>query len=313
MAILVGTASWTDKTLVESGLFYPPEAKSAEARLRFYASRFPMVEVDSSYYAIPQPSTSQLWVERTPPGFVFNIKAFRLFTGHQTSPTVLHQDIREALPASANKMLYYRDLPPDILDELWRRYKEALEPLRAASKLTAVHFQFAPWIISNRDGHAHVRECADRMAGTQLAVEFRNLSWFDEAHQAATLEFERKLGVAHVVVDGPQGFSNCVPSIWAVSSPKLAVVRLHGRNAATWNIKGATVASDRFNYDYPEHELEQLIPSIRELERRAELVQVIFNNNYQDQGQRNAATLMRLLGDAPRVSPAVSRGDLLGD
>ena len=152
-----------------------------------------------------------------------------------------------------------------------------------------MHFQFAPWIISNRDGQAHVRECVDRLAATQLAVDFRNLTWFDEAHQAAMLEFERELGVAHVVVDGPHGFSNCVPSIWAISSTKLAVVRLHGRNAATWNLKGATVASDRFNYDYPEQELEQLIPSIRELERRAELVQVIFNNNYQDQGQRNSA------------------------
>lgn len=168
MTILVGTASWTDKTLIDSGLFYPPEVKSAEARLRFYASRFPMVEVDSSYYAIPSASTSQLWVERTPADFVFNIKAFRLFTGHQTSPTVLHKDIREALPATAKKNLYYRDLPADIQDELWRRYKEALEPLRAAGKLAAAHFQFAPWLINNRDGQAHVQECVDRMAGTQL-------------------------------------------------------------------------------------------------------------------------------------------------
>ncbi|WP_198141059.1 DUF72 domain-containing protein [Polaromonas sp. JS666] len=103
------------------------------------------------------------------------------------------------------------------------------------------------------------------------------------------------VGVAHVVVDGPQGFSNCVPPVWAIASTKLAVVGLHGRNAETWNIKGATVASDRFNYDYPEHELQQLVPGIRDLDRKAELVQVIFNNNYQDQGQRNAATLMNRL------------------
>lgn len=205
MAILVGTASWTDKTLVDSGLFYPPEAKSAEARLRYYANRFPMVEVDSSYYAIPAPSTAQLWVERTAPGFVFNIKAFRLITGHQTSPTVLRKGIREALPRAMKTMLYYRDLPLDVLDELWRRFKEALAPLRAAGKLTAVQFQFAPWLIRNRDGMAHVRECVDRMAAAQLAVEFRNMTWLDEAHQATTLDFERQLGVAHVVVDGAPG------------------------------------------------------------------------------------------------------------
>ena len=295
MAILVGTASWTDKTLVDSGLFYPPEAKSAEARLRYYASRFPMVEVDSSYYAMPSAATSELWVERTPADFVFNVKAFRLFTGHQTSPTVLHKDLREALPASSKKMLYYRDLPPELIDELWRRFKEALEPLRAAGKLTAVHFQFAPWLVSNRDGHAHVRECAERMDGLRCAIEFRNKSWFDAAHRAGTLEFERELGAAHVVVDSPQGFANSVPPVWDITSTQLAVVRLHGRNAATWNVKGATAASDRFNYDYSDAELQQLVPEILSLERRAELVQIIFNNNYEDQGQRNAATLMNML------------------
>lgn len=295
MAILVGTASWTDKTLVDSGLFYPPEAKTAEARLRFYANRFPMVEVDSSYYAMPSAATSQLCVERTPADFVFNVKAFRLFTGHQTSPTVLHKDIREVLPPSSKKMLYYRDVPAEIIDELWRWFKEALEPLRAARKLTAVHFQFAPWMINNRDGRAHVRECAERMADVQLAIEFRNKSWLDPAHQASTLEFERELGAAHVVVDSPQGFSNSVPPVWNITSTRLAVVRLHGRNSTTWNVKSATAASDRFNYDYPENELQQLVPEILSLERRAELVQVIFNNNFEDQGQRNAATLMNML------------------
>mgnify|MGYP000550048598 CR=1 FL=1 len=98
MKILVGTASWTDKSLIDSGKFYPPEAKSPEARLRHYASLFPMVEVDSSYYAMPSASTAQLWAERTPADFVFNVKSFRLFTGHATQPKVLHSDIRTALP-----------------------------------------------------------------------------------------------------------------------------------------------------------------------------------------------------------------------
>src|SRR5690349_18044799 len=88
--VLVGTASWTDKTLIACGRFYPKEASSAEARLRYYASQFPIVEVDSSYYAMPAPATAQLWAERTPDTFTMNVKAFRLFTGHHTSPTVLH-------------------------------------------------------------------------------------------------------------------------------------------------------------------------------------------------------------------------------
>src|SRR5213596_4170745 len=97
MPILVGTASWTDKTLIACGRFYPKDAKSAEARLRYYASQFNLVEVDSSYYAMPAPATAELWAERTPAGFVMNVKAFRLFTGHQTEPKVLHSDIQHAL------------------------------------------------------------------------------------------------------------------------------------------------------------------------------------------------------------------------
>lgn len=157
MRILVGTASWTDKSLIACKRFYPPDAKTAEARLRFYASRFPMVEVDSSYYAMPSPANSQLWAERTPPDFVFNIKAFRLFTGHQTSPTVLHKDLQNALPPMSRSVFYYRDLPSQLIDALWRRFIEALAPLQQAGKLKAVHFQFAPWVVCNRAGHAHVR------------------------------------------------------------------------------------------------------------------------------------------------------------
>ncbi|MDB5730806.1 MAG: hypothetical protein JWQ03_701 [Variovorax sp.] len=299
MSILIGTASWTDKTLVESGTFYPPEARSAEARLRYYASQFPMVEVDSSYYAIPSATNAQLWAERTPADFIFNVKAFRLFTGHPTSPTVLHKDLREALPASSKKLLYQRDIPPDILDELWRRFIQALAPLRNAGKLAAVHFQFAPWILRNRDGHAFVQECVERMADHLLAVEFRNKTWFDAEHTASTLEFERELGVAHVVVDGPQGFANSVPPVWDITSTRLAVVRLHGRNHETWNIKGAA-ASERFNYDYSDDELASLVPDLRTLERRVEMLQVIFNNNNGDQGQRNARTLMAQLLEGTR-------------
>ena len=295
MPILVGTASWTDKTLLDCGRFYPKGAATAEARLRYYASQFPLVEVDSSYYAMPAPATAQLWAERTPSGFVMNVKAFRLFTGHQTSPTVLHKDIRAALPASSKANLYYRDVPAEIIDELWRRFIEALAPLRAAGRLGLVHFQFPPWVVRNAAGHAHVSECVRRMAGHVLSVEFRHQSWFEGAHAASTLAFERELGVVHTVVDGPRGFANSVPPIWETTHPAYALLRLHGRNTETWNIKGATVASDRFNYDYGEGELSELAAKITELALRAAATHVVFNNNMEDQGQRNAALLMRLL------------------
>ena len=296
MTIRVGTASWTDKTLIACGRFYPPEAKSAEARLRFYASRFPLVEVDSSYYAMPAPATAQLWAERTPNGFVMNVKAFRLFTGHQTSPTVLHKDIRAALPASTKASLYYRDLPAEIVDELWRRFIEALAPLRAAGRLGLVHFQFAPWLLRDAAAHAHVRQCVERMAGHTLSVEFRQRSWFDGEHAtASTLAFERELGVAHTVVDGPQGFANSVPAVWETTHPKVALVRLHGRNADSWNLKGARDSSERFNYDYSDAELAALARQVKRLAAQAATTHVVFNNNMEDQGQRNAAALAQFL------------------
>lgn len=299
MPILVGTASWTDKSLIGCGRFYPKEASSAEARLRYYATQFPMVEVDSSYYAMPSATNAQLWAERTPADFVFNVKAFRLFTGHQTSPTVLPKDIQLALAAvpalSAKKVFYYREVPSEIREELWRRLRDALAPLQHAGKLKAVHFQYAPWVLRNREGHAHVTHCVQMMHGHTVAVEFRNRTWFDAAHAAQTLAFERELGVVHVVVDGPQGFSNSVPAVWEVTHPDRAIVRLHGRNSETWNQKGLTAASDRFNYDYSEKELAALASDILHLATKVGAVQAVFNNNHEDQGQRNARTLMRLL------------------
>ena len=293
--ILVGTASWTDKTLIDCGRFYPPDCRSAEARLRYYATQFPLVEVDSSYYGIPAPASSQLWAQRSPTGFVFNVKAFRLFTGHQTDPVVLHKDLRQALGPTAPRVLYYRDTPAPIRDELWHRFIEALAPLQHAGKLGAVHFQFAPWLVRNRDGMAHVRHCIERMAGHRIAVEFRNKTWFDGEHLARTLAFERELGVVHTIVDAPQGFASSVPCVWEVTNPDLAIVRLHGRNAATWNIKGAPSASSRFDYQYSGEELAALVPPLRRLAGLARHVHVIFNTNYQDQGQVGARMMRELL------------------
>ena len=158
-----------------------------------------------------------------------------------------------------------------------------------------MHFQFAPWVINDRDGIAHIIECVDRMADHHLTVEFRNQIWFDDAHRAKTLEFQRGLGVSHTIVDAPQLTHNSVPAVWEVTNPMLALVRLHGRNHGTWNIKGAKSASDRFNYDYTPAELADLVPHLKAMERQVKLLQVVFNNNYEDQGQRNGQALMRLL------------------
>jgi uncharacterized protein YecE (DUF72 family) len=140
------------------------------------------------------------------------------------------------------------------------------------------------------------------MSGHMLSVEFRHRTWFDGEHQQDTLAFERELGVVHTIVDEPQGFTNSVPAIWEATHPSYALVRLHGRNAATWNVKGATTASDRFNYDYSDVELGDIAASIRRMLPPLLQTHVIFNNNMDDQGQRNARTLMAKLDMGQRIT-----------
>lgn len=293
----VGTCSWIDPSLIKAGTFYPRGCGTSDKRLRYYASQFSMVEVDSSYFAMPQAPNSTLWVERTPPGFVFNIKAFRLFTGHQTPLQAFPQDIQKVLPPlpGRKKHYYHADVPESIRDELWRRFIEAIAPLKDAGKLRAVHFQFAPWATAGSEWQSHVEHCVQRMSGHLLAVEFRNASWFGGGRVERTLAWERELGVAHVVVDEPQGVGNYVQGVWEVTRPELAVVRLHGRNAQTWDAKGLGASSERFNYEYADHELADLAAKIDSLVDRAFEVQALVNVNFEDQGVRAARRLHALL------------------
>jgi uncharacterized protein YecE (DUF72 family) len=292
--ILVGTASWTDKSLIKCGRYYPADVKTAEERLRFYAAEFPLVEVDSSYYAIPGEQTARLWVERTPADFVFDVKAFRLFTQHQTAPQVLPKYISESLPVK-KKTVYYKDMPEELLGALWNEFRNTLLPLQQAGKLGLVLFQFPPWFLANKASLAHIEECVERMRGFTLAVEFRNATWFYERTRERTFAFEREHGIAHVVVDEPQGFSSSIPAVWEVTHPDVAVVRLHGRNRDTWEKRGLAAASERFNYLYREAELSELAAPIKALARRTEKVHVLLNTNHEDQGQVNARNLRKLI------------------
>jgi len=239
---------------------------------------------------------AELWAQRTPESFVFDIKAFRIFTQHQTPPQVLPPDIREVLgPPAQKKNVYYGDFPPELMEEMWRRFKLALEPLRQAGKLGAVLFQFPPWFYYRRSNLQHIAHCAQILDGYQIAVEFRNRTWFEGKHRDEVLDFEREHSLAHVVVDEPQGFSSSIPSVWEVTSPDLAIFRLHGRNAATWNKKGLTASSERFDYEYHDGELREFIQPVRHLAQQARRVHVVFNNNLRDQGIRGAKLFTTLV------------------
>jgi uncharacterized protein YecE (DUF72 family) len=293
--VRVGLCSWSDPSLIKSKAFYPRGTGTPEGRLRFYAQSFSVVEVDSSFYAMPEPANSAKWVQRTPANFRFNIKAFRLLTGHQTSARVFPPDIAAVLPPiePGKRNHYLADLPADIANEIWRRFVLAVEPLKAAGKLLAVHFQFAPWVSNTKAWRSHVEDCVQRMAGHQVAIEFRNATWFGERRAEDTLAWLREMRVVHTIVDEPQGVGNYAQGIWEVTHPDLAVVRLHGRNAESWNAKGLTASSDRFNYEYTEAELDELSGQVDRIADKAFNVVVLLNVNYQDQGVRAAQAIER--------------------
>lgn len=293
--ILIGTASWTDPSLIASGRFYPPEATTAEARLQHYASAFPLVEVDSSYYGLPSQRNSALWVERTPEGFTFDIKAFSAFTQHPTRPAALPRDLRDELPAGLQEQrsLYYADLPAAVQDALWERFAEALLPLDSAGKLGVVLFQYPPWFMPGRASFALLDQLNDRLPQYTPAVEFRNPLWLDNHHIERTLSFLSERGLPYVCVDEPQGTRASVPPIVA-STARTSVVRFHGRNRDAWARRGASVA-DKYDWLYSEAELREWIPPIRRLAGESESVHILMNNCREDKAVVNAKQLALML------------------
>lgn len=295
--ILVGTAGWTDPTLTAPGVFYPDDADDAEGRLRYYASRFPMVEVDSSYYAIPRPDVAAAWVRRTPGDFVFNLKAFALMTGQPTEVKRLPKDLREALPeeAASKKRIYAKDLPPELRDEVWARFRDAVEPLRAAGKLGAVLLQYPRWFTPTRANADAILDAKRRLHGLTCAVEFRNRRWLAPDSAERTMLFLEEHRLPFVMVDEPQGMESSVPPVVAVTSPDLAIVRFHGRRAETWETPNVSV-TERFRYLYDHDELAEWVPKIEEAAATTRRVQAVFNNCYGNYGTTNALELAGMLG-----------------
>lgn len=294
--ILAGTASWTDPTMLAPGVFYPAEAKTPEARLRFYGSLYPIVEVDATYYAITAEPVARAWANRTPPGFTFDVKAHALMTGHPTEVRRLPAAVRELLPpeAAAKPRVYPRDLPEEALALVFELFSGSIEPLRDAGKLGAVLLQFPPWFYPSFGSFDAILEARARLAGLPVSVEFRHGSWFNEKNRDRTLAFLHEHAIPYVVVDEPQGFRSSVPTVLEVTSPDLAIVRFHGRNAATWEAKGLS-ASQRFNYLYGEEELAERVTDVRQLAREAKEVHLIFNNCYANYGTTNARQIAELL------------------
>jgi uncharacterized protein YecE (DUF72 family) len=289
--ILIGISSWTEKTLVDSGRFYPDSAKTSEARLKFYASQFPIVEVDSSYYAIPPEKMAGKWVERTPPGFVFDVKAFRVFTHHPTMMEMLPPEIRLQIPSQLRlkRSLYYRDLPKEITDQLWQLFEKSLLPLDNAGKLGVVLFQFPPWFMPSHENLSYLASCQEHLPRYRIAVEFRHYSWVNEKNLDRTFSFLKSNRLIYVCVDEPQGFRSSLPPVAEVTAD-IGIVRFHGRNTKAWD-KPSNAASGRFNYLYSESELKEWVPRIKDMASRTMKMHVFFNNCFDVKPVINARTM----------------------
>ncbi len=304
--ILLGTASWTDKTLLASG-WYPEEASDPAQRLAYYAAQFPLVEVDSTYYTPPNERNSSLWAERTPAGFVFDVKAYSLLTQHPTRVASLYKDLR---PETAKKNIYLKDLEPAVVDEVWERFLRALGPLHDADRLGSLLFQFPPWFgISRRNKH-YLLECKERCAPYRMCVELRNTSWVSEENREETLDFLTSYGLPYVVVDMPQGYPSSIPPTVAATADS-AVVRFHG-HSDKWESKDIY---ERFGYLYAEQELREWAPRIEQLaEQVAGDVHVLTNNCYRDYAQVTARQLAQQLpatrrrAGGPAAEPVAPRG-----
>jgi uncharacterized protein YecE (DUF72 family) len=294
--ILVGTCSWTDKTLTRDTDWYPKRTMPAAERLAYYASRFSIAEADSTYYFPPSPDLTRGWAERTPDDFTMNVKAYSLLTGHPTRPESLWPDMREAIqPEFAGKRnVYGSHLEEGAIEEAWTRFEWALRPLLDAGKLGAVLLQYPEWFTSKMANREELAAIRDRWPDLPVCVEFRSPTWLAPGDRDRTLGLLRDHHLALVVVDAPTASKLHV--VTEVTTPDLAVVRFHGRNDGTWKQPG-TSAAERFKYLYSGAELRPWATRLRSLADQAGQVHALMNNCYQDYGVRNAGDLAALLGE----------------
>lgn len=293
--VLIGISAWSDTGLLKSG-FYPSEVKTPAERLKYYTSQFEVGEIDSTYHSFATAKNIATWLDNTPEGFAFNLKAFSLFTGHPTPRQSLPRRFREKygewIPNKAS--LYTHHLPEEAIADLWQGFALTAATLLSVRRLGVAFFQFPPWFHPSPQNYEYVASCRRRLPDLPLAVEFRVGSWLDDEHRVETLDLLRRHELSLVCVDEPQGLKSSVPPVDEVTAP-LAIVRFHGRNASAWESKEGS-GDGRYDYLYTSDELMEWVPRIREMQARSEVVHLIFKNKHADYPVRNALQMKELLG-----------------
>ena len=299
----VGTCSWADRTMIEA--WYPRDVATPVARLRYYASHFDTVEADAPFYAIPDRRVAENWAKRTPPGFVFHVKAYGMMTQHSVDERALHPELRE-YPHTVERGRVKRP-SPEMIDLAFDLFLEALEPLEEAGKLGGILMQFPPFFTALddailEDNLAYLEYARGKLGKRRMLVEFRHPSWVDEKHVRDTMEFLEQRDMAYVAVDAPQFPTRTTMPPFVAATSGVGYVRLHGRNRETYFARNVS-AADRFDYLYSTAELEEWAPRVQGLAETTDVTYVMFNNCKYDYAPRNARELAGILGDL--VDPVV--------
>jgi uncharacterized protein YecE (DUF72 family) len=294
--IVVGTSSWADPGFVSQ---WYPHGMPARERLPWYAQRFEWVELNSSFYAIPERATVGRWAEVTPDGFRFDVKVHRALSRHAATLDSLPPDLREGVELNQRGRVR---LTPELERALAKRLVEEVAPLVVAGKLGAFLLQLTPAFAPGRHELGELDGLVEALAPHRLAIELRHRGWVREERLEDTLRWFSEQDAAFVCVDAPPGdHVPIMPPLDAVTRDDLAYLRLHGRNTDGY-LTGKTVA-ERFGWRYGDDELEQVAERVRGLAEQAAEVHVAFNNNRDDDAPTAAQRFRALLGQDPGPAP----------
>ena len=277
MPLRVGTSGWNYPSGrgTWNGIFYPlaEDRQRGFDELSFYAERFNVVEVNSTFYGQPRPTVTLGWARRTPGDFEFAVKLYQKFThpGMTTDATAVS--------------------PADV-----DAFKGGIDPLAAAGKLGPILAQFPASFHHSPEAVAYLDWLLRTFANYSVAVELRHASWSDAAAETRAL-----LGAGHaawVQIDEPK-FDSSIRQDFLVESD-LFYLRLHGRNAAQWWEHDH--AEDRYNYHYSAQELAAIASKVRQAQQAAKKAYLLLNNHFSAQSVANATTLKKML-DEPVAAP----------
>ena len=291
--IRIGTASWTDPGFVQD--WYPAKLPSSQ-RLRWYAERFNYVEVNATFYSIPEARTIERWCKETPNDFLFDIKLPKLLSRHAMEAKFLPPDLRSAL-ADKNGRVPLNGESEELVS---RRLLRELEPLFRANKFGVFLLQLSPSFRPKTHELGELDSLQKALAPHSFVVELRNRDWVTGRQYEETLDYFRSRRLTFVLVDAPASeHFTVMPGLDCVTNPDLAYFRFHGRNEQGY-IKGRTVA-ERFDHDYSDKEVGELTARIEKIEKQVKALHVVANNNRSNYAPKLAERIQKLMREHGRL------------